>query len=619
MGRPIASVLLDAIGTRRLFLVLDNFEHLFPAVSFVADLVEHCPRLKVVVTSRELLRLSREHDMPIPPLDSPLARTTNVDQLARNNAVRLFVTRAESVRPGFRLTPETAVVVGEICRRLDGLPLALELAAARVRMLSPQALLTRLDRRLPLLTDGPRDRPARQRTLRDTIGWSYGLLGDEERHLFRTLGVFVGGCTLDAAEAVGQSPDLMADILNALGSLVDKNLVRQDGGDGDPRFSLLETIREFAQEQLEATGDPASARRRHAAFFLALAEQADQLLIGHDQVQWLDRLELDYGNLVTALFWAREARARGDTTPDGVPAALVGLRLAGALHWFWWLGGHIGEGRQWLDEVLAWEQEGNNRSARARALYSAGVLTMIQGEYSAAHRLLDQGAALAGEIGDRSTLGRCLSYRRIVEAYLHDEGRFPAEALLRTTGLALDALMGTTDAWGLALAQSLHGVTLRNQGDHQQAAQVLRSSIALAQTTGDRYLMGTCLPKLAFLLYEIGDLDGARALYIEALSHLSEIRDGWWASRCVQFLAMVAAGQGEPRRAALLLGIGDATLEAVGARRVPREGRIYEQTTASARAALGEAAFTEAYERGRSMSIESLLRLLRGTPAGSLA
>ncbi len=619
MGRPIVSVLRDAIGARSLFMVLDNFEHLFPAVSFVADLVEHCPGLKVIVTSRELLRLSREYDMPVPPLDLPPPRASSVEQLARNNAVRLFVARAESVRPGFKLTPETAVMVGEICRRLDGLPLALELAAARVRMLSPQALLTRLDRRLPLLTDGPRDRPARQRTLRDTIGWSYGLLSDDERHLFRALGVFVGGCTLEAAEAVYQAPDLSVDILDALGSLVDKNLVQQAVVDGEPRFSMLETIREFALEQLEASGDPAAVRRRHAGFFLELAEQADPLLIGPDQVIWLDRLELDYGNLVAALAWTREAHAAGDSTRDGVPASKAGLRLAGALHWFWWLGGHIGEGRQWLAEILTWTQEGEAQAERARALYSAGVLTMIQGDYPPAHRLLDQGAALAEAVGDFSTLGRCLSYRRIVEAYLHDEGKLDDEQVDRTTERALDVLMGTTDAWGLALAQSLHGVRLRDRGDHQRAAQVLRNAIALAQTTGDRYLMGTCVPKLANLLSELGDLESAETLFAEALGYLSEIRDGWWASRCMQFLAVIAERRGDYLRAALLLGTSDATIEAVGAHRVPREAQRYDEVMAASRAALGEATFTETYERGRSIPIDSLLRLLRDMPAGSLA
>jgi len=617
--RPIAEVITDAIGNRSILMVLDNFEHLAPAMWLVADMVESCPALKVLVTSRELLRLSREHDVPIPPLDLPPAQASTLDVLTQNDAVRLFVARAQSVRPGFRITPETGPIIGEICRRLDGLPLALELAAARVRMLSPQALLSRLDRRLPLLTDGPRDRPARQRTLRDTIGWSYGLLTEDERFLFRALGAFVGGCSLEAAEAVCWSDDAGMGVLDALGSLVDKSLVRQEVTDDEPRFSLLETIREFALEQLEAGGDAPEIRRRHASFYLEFAERVDPLLIGHDQVMWLDRLELDHGNLSAALTWARDGRLTGDQTACGIPAADAGIRLAGALHWFWWLGGHIGEGRQWLAEVMSWEIEEHRRPEFARSRFAAGVLTMIQGDYQPARQLLNEAANMAEATGDTQLLGRCLGYRRIVEVYLHDMGLLEMAQVRQTTERALDVLTATTDAWGLALVQSLYGVSLRRAGEHQRAAQVLRNAIALAQTTGDHYLIGTCLPKLGTTLVELGDLDAAEPLYGEALEHLAEIRDGWWASRCIQFLAGVAAQRGDYRRAALLLGTADATIEAVGAHRVPVEAREYEQVIKATHEHLDDVSFAETYERGRSMPMESLLQFLKAAPTISVA
>ena len=617
MGRPIADVLRDAIGTRSLLLILDNFEHLFPAVPFVADLVESCPRLKVVVTSRELLRLSREYELPIPPLELPPLRTETVDQIARNDAVRLFLARAESARPGFRLTGETAPVVSEICRRLDGLPLALELAAARVRMLTPQALLTRLDRRLPLLIDGPRDRPARQRTLRDTIGWSYGLLDGNEQYVFRTLGVFVGGCTLESAEAVCQPPDTTVDVLNALGSLVDKNLVRQEVVDGEPRFSLLETIREFAQEQLEASATGPDVRRRHASYYLAFAETADPLLIGPDQVTWLDRLEQDYGNLIAALGWSRDTRASGETIQEGVSAAMGGLRLAGALHWFWQLRGHVSEGRHWLTEVLTWDVGEGSRPERARALHPAGVLAWIQGDYIAARDLLNRCAAVAEHVSDPITLGRCLTYRAVVEAYLYEEGLIEDKLADRTIEQSLDALKGTTDAWGLAHAQSTYGTILRNNGEHLRAAQVIRDAIALAQTTGDRYLLATCLPKLANTLAELGDFASAEALFLQELDDLTGFHDDWLPARCMQFLAGLASRRGDQRRAALLLGAADATMESVMAHRVPREARTYERVTATARGALGDAAFNEAYRRGRAISIDSLRHLLQEAPSGA--
>jgi predicted ATPase/class 3 adenylate cyclase len=629
--RPLIDILSDALGSRHSLLVLDNFEHLLPAAVFVADLALACPELKIVVTSRELLRLSLEHEVPVPPLTPPRTGPIDAAQLESNDAVQLFVARAQEARPSFAFTEEIAAVVAEICRRLDGLPLALELAAARVRLLPPRALLARLDRRLPILTDGPRDLPVRQRTLRDTIGWSYGLLDEDERRVFRLLGVFIGGCTLEAIEALydGGATDergatgalavtspiaARRSALDLVGSLVDKSLVRQSVAEPESRFSLLETIREFSLEQLEAAGEVAEARRRHADYFLDLVETADPLLIGADQVTWLDRLEAEHGNLVAALAWARDARLGDGTTGADVPGILEGLRLAGGLHWFWWLGGHVAEGRRWLAEVLSWDAGEAGVAARARASYAAGTLAMIQGDYAEAHQRLDEAVQLSESLGDVITTGRCLAYKGIVETYFIESGRIESAQAVGTANRAVSLLESTPDAWGQALAISQIGAHARRYGNFDESERILLRAVNLARTTGERYLLGSCLPKLGNLYLELNDHAAAEPLYREALAAFREIREDWWTGRCLSFLAQTSSGQGNHLLAALLLGGSDAVLESGGARHIPREREAYESLMQATRDALGEETFTETYDRGHEMPLDTLLGLVLERP-----
>jgi predicted ATPase/class 3 adenylate cyclase len=630
-SRPLLAILQDAIGSRSHLLVLDNFEHLLPAASFLTSLIGACPRLKVVVTSRELLRLSIEHEIPVPPLPLPSGDTVGAQQLLQNEAVRMFVTRAQETRPTFTLTDDIAPIVGEICRRLDGLPLALELAAARIRLLPPRTLLARLDRRLPMLTDGPRDLPARQRTLRDTIGWSYGLLDGAERRVFRLLGVFVGGFTLDAIERiasyedqpVGDGPLRRAeqlaevDILDIVASLVDKSLLRQSIDGAETRFSLLETIREFALDQLDAAQEGDAARRRHADFYLELVEEADPRLITRDQVAWLDRLKLEHGNLVAALGWSREAQARSDCTASGVPAALAGLRMAGGLHWFWWLGGHLAEGRRWLDGSLTWDVGEAGKPARLRAMYAAGTLAMIQGSYDDSFRLLDESITLAEVLGDVVTQARCLIYHGIVESYFHDAGSTEPRTTTEPYDRAVELLESTDDSWGKALAASLIGVQVRRAADYARAEAILRRASDLARATGERYLIGSCLPKLGTLYVERGMYEAAEPIYIEALVALREIREFWWSARCLHYLSVAAYGQGNHFRALLLIGSADAILEVNGARRNPREERDRATVVDGLRAALTAATFADTYERGRQLSIDAILEQAFDVPTGT--
>jgi predicted ATPase len=335
--RPLSERLGELLKERELLLVLDNFEQVVEAAPRVAELLAVCPRLKVLATSREVLHLSSERVFPVPPLGLPDVEQLPEDALALSEygSVAFFVQRARMAKPDFRLTEENAPVVAEICVRLDGMPLAIELAAARLRLISPRAILERLRRRLRLLKGGPRDAPVRQKTLRDAIGWSYDLLGAEERLLFGRLSVFAGGCTLEAAEEVcDPGEDLTEDVLDLLASLMDKSLLnRAETEDGEGRFWMLETVKEYALERLEAAGEEEKIRRAHAAHYLALAEEARPELKGSRQTEWFDRLESEHDNHRAALSWSLEG---GDSE--------MALRLVANLWWFWYKRGHLSEG-----------------------------------------------------------------------------------------------------------------------------------------------------------------------------------------------------------------------------------------------------------------------------------
>jgi predicted ATPase len=342
---PLKDLLKEYVGRRDLLLVLDNFEQLLSAVPLVGELLSAAPRLKVLAASRIPLGIYGEHEYAVPPLAVPdPERLPGLEDLSQYEAVRLFIERAEAAKAGFEITSENASAVAEICARLDGLPLAIELAAARVKLLPPRAMLGRLGRRLKLLTGGARDLPERQRTLRGAIEWSHTLLDEGEKTLFYRMAVFSGGRTLEAVEAVCDAQgDLPIDALEGVSSLLDKSLLRQEEGpNGEPRFIMLETIHEYARERLQESGEAEEIGRAHAGYFLALAEEAELELTGSDQAEWLERLEVEHDNMRTALRWSLEGEDPG-----------LGLGLASALAHFWLVRGFWSEGRGWLEEVLA--------------------------------------------------------------------------------------------------------------------------------------------------------------------------------------------------------------------------------------------------------------------------
>jgi predicted ATPase len=399
-GHSARELLLAVLQERHLLLVLDNFEHLLGAAPLLAELLEGCPKLAVLVTSRTALRLRAEQRCAVPPLPAPAREEVpSVAAIAAAPAVRLFVERAQAIVPDFVLDASNAQAVGAICRQLDGIPLAIELAAARAGLLRPEALLRRLEHRLPLLTGGAADLPQRQQTLRTALAWSHDLLDPAAQLLFRRLAVFAGGWTLEAAEAVCGGGALAAEeVLERLGVLVDNSLVHQTAGASDEqRFGMLETVREFAHKELEAQGEAEDQRRRHTAYFLALAEEAEPQLSGTREHLWLDRLGLELDNLRAALAWARTS---GEWA--------FGLQLALALATFWEERGHVREGRAWLETLVRGRADRDDpprlAALRARALATMAWLAFLAGDYAGAAPLAERSLALWRTLGGNSAV-----------------------------------------------------------------------------------------------------------------------------------------------------------------------------------------------------------------------
>ncbi|HVC31032.1 MAG TPA: hypothetical protein VND24_07580, partial [Steroidobacteraceae bacterium] len=481
-GEPLLATLSNALAETALLLLLDNFEHLLPAAPVIAELLTRCPALVVLVTSRAPLHLRWEHAYPVHPLALPdAADLSSLEDLAAVPAVALFLERARAVRPDFSLSEESAAAVAAICRHLEGLPLALELAAARLRLLAPDMLLARLtgvgsaaapDSPLQLLRGGPADAPARQQTLRDAIGWSYRLLSEGEQILVRRLAVFAGGCTLAAVEAVcGAAPLGAAEVLDGLAGLTDAALVHQEEQAGsEARYRMLELIREYAAERLAESGEAVAVRRRHADSCLALAEEAEPGLKSGQRELWLGRLDAELANIRAALAWSEADAASVET----------GLRLATALEWYWHFRNHWREGRDCLERLLTQAGLEVPVAARAKALYVSGQLAVFLTDYEQAGERLEASTVLFRELDDPHGLGYALCYRSRLEARRRnlDAARSLAEesaACFRRTG----------DSWGLALACNYIANAADRQDDVREARARAAESISLFRALGD--------------------------------------------------------------------------------------------------------------------------------------
>ncbi len=448
-AHQVLNLLQHVLHPQHRLLVLDNVEHLRPAAPDLVALLGACPQLTVFTTSRAPLHVRGEQEFPVAPLPLPaLDDIPHVEEVVQSPAVQLFVARAQAAYPNFALTPANAATVAAICRRLDGLPLALELAAARVKVLGTTGLLARLERVLLLLTGGAHDLPERQHTMRTTIAWSYDLLDAPTQALFRRLAVFRGGWTLETAEAV----DVLGEehLVDALGHLVDQSLVSAgvDVKGEDVRYRMLEPIRQYAVERLEASGEEKPIRNQHAATFVALGERAGPALFGADQARWLDRLDKEHDNLRAALAWLLEQDVVEDVA-----------RLVWALHQFWWLRGHLAEGQRWLAQVLA-RREALEDATCALALLAAGKVAYAQGNHAVADTLLDQSIAMASALGDRTTLAHTLAMQGYTALGMHDLGR--AAATLEPA-LALHRQLG--NRWGEGFTLNALGYAALFAGD----------------------------------------------------------------------------------------------------------------------------------------------------------
>ncbi len=527
-GQSAHDLLLAHLAERQMLLVLDNFEHLLGASALLAELLAGCARLALMVTSRTALNLRGERRFEVAPLAPPAADVQSAEEVAFSPAVQLFRERASAVAPDFALDATTAAAVAGVCRRLDGMPLALELAAARIPMLSPAGLLRRLERRLDLLTGGPSDLPERQRTLRDTLAWSYELLDEAERTLFRRLSVFVGGWTLESAEMVCSGEHLPAvDVLNVLGSLTDKSLVQRLGGPiAEPR---------------------AAARRRHVDWYLALAERLAPERFDPAQVAILKH---EQDNLRAALDWAREHRE-----------VALGLRMAGALAGFWWVNGYPREGSAWLDPLLALAEGAEVPTAvRGKALHGAAVLANAQGEYARSKAQLTQSVALFRESGDVLGTARAIAS---LGGTAYDEGDLDGALGLWTESLALARDAG--DPGEVAESLGCLGEAAYHLGDLEGAARCLVEASAIARQAGRTDIEAWELGGLANVARRQGDLASATALQRRALTMQTTLGDRRQIGISLQHLAQLhaSAGRGEP--AARLLGAATSLRELIGA------------------------------------------------------
>src|SRR5215217_3162333 len=555
-GESIEATLRAYLRPRRVLLVLDNFEHVVAASPLVADLLSHCPDIQVLATSRARLHISGEHELPIPSLElPPLAGAVRLDDALASEAVRLFVDRARAVQSNFELTEDNAETVVAICRRLDGLPLAIELAASRVRLLPPKAILARLDSRLTLLTGGGRDRPERQQTLRGAIAWSHDLLDPAQQTLFRRLAVFAGGWTLDAAEAIidfGTHPSL--PVLDGLEALHDTSLIRLQESTGpdaaDPRFAMLETIQEFATEQLARSGELARAKEAHASWFLELALSAEPHLPGPSAVSWLNRLESDHDNLRGALDWLR-VQGDGDRA----------LTLAAALWRFWWLRGHVAEGREQLETALAVAGTAAS-AARASALDGAGVLAETQGDYDRAEALHQEALTLSRDRGDKTGIARALGNLGVVA---FDRGEDDRATALLEEGLALARELD--DQILVATALNDLGNVAYERGDLDRAELLYQESLALRRQAGSGSEIARSLNNLAVVAFARNDFDRSCQLFAESLSLYRDAGDRWGAAGSQSGVAVATHLQGDATRAIALLEESRLLFREVGDRR----------------------------------------------------
>ena len=623
-AQPLLETLKTYLHDKQILLCLDNFEQLTRAATLVGDLLASCERLKILVTSRAMLRLYGEHGFEVPPLALPAREPPAApENLLQYEAFRLFVERAQAVKSDFAVTARSGPAVAEICHRLDGLPLGIELAAARVRVLPPETMLVRMDRRLPLLTGGPRDRPSRHQTLRSAIAWSFDLLDEAEQTLFRRLPVFAGGCTLEAAEAIcggwetgittqaprgvespTRDPRLLSpvDVLSGVESLLDKSLLREEQmASGETRLLMLETIREYGLELLEASGEMPELRRRHAVYYLELAEEAEPKLHEPDQVAWLGRLEAEHDNLRAAQTWCLTEPGDAET----------GLRIASALLWFWLVRGYFDEGSRALDTGLGMDGD-VSAAVRANALSAAGHLAQYRREYARSAALLEESMRLARSMGDWRGAAASLSL-------LGETARVQGD-YVRATSLLEEAVVQQQqlgDRWPSCITLFRLAETARYQGQLERATRLHEQSLLIRRELGDIRGIAASLHSLGLLALAQGDYERAASILKQGLATHQQMRNSFGTAMCLEGLAAVALARDDAERATRLLGALEALLGVIGVPLLSGDRARHAQDLNSARGRLDERTFQSALEDGRTMGLEHAIAYALGDTDGT--
>jgi predicted ATPase/Tfp pilus assembly protein PilF len=633
-NRPVLATLSDYLQTRQLLLVLDNCEQLIEACASLANaLLRQCPQLHILATSQHLLDIPGEAVFRVPSLSVPPEQSPpSVERLLEYEAVRLFSERAQASQPRFALVKENVPAVIQVCRQLDGIPLAIELAAARVKVLTVEQIVTRLEDRFRLLTAGQRTVAPRHQTLRAVIDWSYDLLSETERTLLHRLSVFAGGCPLEAAEAVcaGESIDEY-EVLDLLGALVDKSLVLVDEHGQEARYRMLETIRQYAREKLEASDEAASLQGRHRDWYLQLAEEAEPELRGPEQCVWLDRLEQEHDNLRVALAGSLNSEA-----------AESGLRLSGALSEFWSVRGYLTEGRERLGALLKLAEASEHTPVRAKALKGAAFLAQDQGDYGAARQFYEESLTIQRNLGDMLEIANSLNNLGLVA---QQQGDYVAAHSLLRQSLAINRVLAQEG--GIALSLQNLGNIAQLQGDYEEARRSYEDSLAILRNYQERGSIASLLNNLGMVAIAQGHYDTARAhleeslaiyrelrhkssvaqascnlaivaqrqgnqeeallLHGESLELFRELGDKDAIVACIECLAEITVARGEFERTARLLGAAEALREAIGAPRPPADSADCERLMTSAREALGEEALAAAVALGRAMTLDRVV------------
>ncbi len=602
-GKPVLEILEDYLSGRQTLLVLDNFEQVLTAAPVLAKLVQIAPDLKILVTSRARLHLSQDCEFAVPPLAVPenLAQIS-LNELSEYESVRLFVERARAVKPNFALRGENANSVVEICLRLDGLPLAIELAAARVRIIPPQSILERLENRLKLLTGGAKDLPARQQTVRGMVEWSYELLDEGEKILFRRLAVFAGGFTFEAAEAVcanyesneDQKPETknQIEILDGITSLLDSSLlVQKEQADGESRFRMLEVVREYALDRLEASKESEDMRRNHAGYFLALGEEAEPHLQSVESVKWLNRLEEELDNLRSMLEWSLKHNAE------------IAARLAGAIRHFWNMHNHLAEGRRWLK--TAHESSTDSPPAvRFKLLNGLGFLAQLQGDYAAARKAHEECLAVVKTANIKQKLTPSLCS---LASVAHQQGDLTTARKFYEEGLATAHELN--NKYGIAGALNGLAEVAYAENDNAAARQFWEKAVTISRQIGNKQYVSACLVNLGKVAYHEGDYKTSRSHFTEAMAIGQELRSKILILDSLGGFVALAAQSGNLNRAARLAGATQHLCESIGYEADSVERRFRDAYLDKIKAALPETDFTDLFEQGRKLKLEEAVAL----------